>query len=332
MAKDNAHWALCVAPMIDVTDRHCRFFHRLLAPKARLYTEMISTAAIEHGDRHRLLDFDVAEHPVALQLGCSVPQRLAAAARIAEQWGYDEVNLNCGCPSARVLEGHFGAILMHRPQLVADCLKAMQDAVSIPVTVKHRLGLDDNDSYSFVRDFVGTLYDEGVRVFVVHARNAILGGLSPKQNREIPPLRYEVAAQLIADFPDAQFILNGGIQTSEQVKHHLERFSGVMIGRAAWHTPRVLSEMHAAIWPEATLLDDHEIYQRIRAYCVEQLAQGVGLRRLLQPLLGWAHGYRGARHWRRFLTDHRVVAREEIAVLDEAWAHFQTQNALSCQD
>jgi|SRR5690625_543853 len=329
MKKDDARWALCVAPMIDVTDRHCRFFHRLLAPQARLYTEMISTAAIEHGDRTRLLDFDVAEHPVALQLGCSDPKRLAAAARIAEQWGYDEVNLNCGCPSARVLEGHFGAILMHRPRLVADCLKAMQDAVSIPVTVKHRLGLDDDDSYGFVRDFVGTLYDEGVRTFVVHARNAILGGLSPKQNREIPPLRYEAAAALTRDFPQAQFILNGGIQTAAEVNEHLETFSGAMIGRAAWHTPRVLSQMHTALWPDVPLLDDQQVFEQIRAYCVKQLKQGVGLRRLLQPLLGWAHGMRGARQWRRFLTDHRVVARQEIAVLDEAWAQLNTQKAVS---
>src|SRR5699024_2372839 len=238
-------WKLSVAPMIDVTDKHCRFFHRLLAPQARLYTEMISTAAIEHGDRARLLDFNPQEHPVALQLGCSEPQRLAAAARIGEQWGYVEFNLNCGCPSARVLEGHFGAILIYRPQLVAVCLKAMQDADTIPVTVQHRLGLDDNDSYGFVLDFVGTLYDEGVRVFVVHSRNAVLGGLSPKQNRDIPPLRYEAAAALIKDFPEAQFILNGGIQTAVEVSEHLKEFSGAMIGRAAWHTPRVLSQMHA---------------------------------------------------------------------------------------
>lgn len=305
--------------MIDVTDRHCRYFHRLLAPRARLYTEMISTAAIEHGDQHRLLDFDASEQPVALQLGCSEPQRLAQAAKIGEQWGYAEINLNCGCPSARVLEGHFGAILMQRPQLVADCLKAMQDAVSIPVTVKHRLGLGQETDYAFVRDFVGTLFEAGVRIFVVHARNAILGGLSPKQNREIPPLRHDVAAQLVADFPEATFVLNGGIQTAEEVGQHLARFDGVMIGRAAWHTPRVLSDMHRLVWPEVPLLSAEEVYAQIRGYCVAQLARGVGLRRLLQPLLGWAHGLRGARQWRRHLSDHQVLARQEIAVLDEAW-------------
>src|SRR5690625_1060046 len=259
MLERDASWALCVAPMIDVTDRHCRYFHRLLAPKARLYTEMISTAAIEHGDQHRLLDFDPREQPVALQLGCSEPQRLAQAARIGERWGYAEINLNCGCPSARVLEGHFGAVLMQRPQLVADCLKAMQDAVSVPVTVKHRLGLGSQQDYGFVRDFVGTLYDNGVRVFVVHARNAILGGLSPKQNREIPPLRYDLAAQLCDDFPAATFVLNGGITDAQTVPEHLRHFAGVMIGRAAWHTPKVLTAMHKKIWPQAALLSDDEV-------------------------------------------------------------------------
>lgn len=319
MLERDASWALCVAPMIDVTDRHCRYFHRLLAPRARLYTEMISTAAIEHGDQHRLLDFDPGEQPVALQLGCSEPQRLAQAARIGERWGYAEINLNCGCPSARVLEGHFGAVLMQRPQLVADCLKAMQDAVSVPVTVKHRLGLGMDCDYGFVRDFVGILHDEGVRIFIVHARNAVLGGLSPKQNREIPPLRHDMAARLVEDFPSARFIVNGGIQSTPQAVALLQQFEGVMIGRAAWHTPRVLGEMHAALWPDVPLLTTDEVYERIRAYCVAQLAQGVGLRRLLQPLLGWAHGWRGARQWRRYLTDHRVLERQEIAVLDEAW-------------
>jgi len=320
-------WKLSVAPMIDVTDKHCRFFHRLLAPQARLYTEMISTAAIEHGDRARLLDFNPQEHPVALQLGCSEPQRLAAAARIGEQWGYDEINLNCGCPSARVLEGHFGAVLMQRPQLVADCLKAMQDAVSVPVTVKHRLGLGSQQDYGFVRDFVGTLYDNGVRVFVVHARNAILGGLSPKQNREIPPLRYDLAAQLCDDFPQAQFILNGGLSTVAKVSEHGQPFAGVMIGRAAWHTPKVLSEMHRHFWPEMPLLDDEAIFMRMRQYCIEQLEQGVGIRRLVQPLLGWAHGRRGARQWRRYLTDHRVLEQESIQVLDRAWAELHAAQA-----
>ena len=194
-------WRICVAPMIDVTDRHCRYFHRLLAPHVRLYTEMITTGAIEFGNRSRLLDFNAAEHPVALQLGGSEPAALAASARAGQQWGYDEINLNCGCPSERVQKGAFGACLMAEASLVADCIKAMQDAVTVPVTVKHRLGLDYDESYDMVRDFVGTLYQVGCRVFIVHARNAVLKGLSPKDNREKPPLRYSMAEQLRHDFP-----------------------------------------------------------------------------------------------------------------------------------
>src|SRR5690606_17939594 len=199
-----------------VTDRHCRYFHRLLAPQARLYTEMITTGALLHGNVARHLDFDVAEEPVALQLGGSEPAALAESAKLGEQWGYNEINLNCGCPSERVQRGAFGACLMAEPQLVADCIKDMQDVVDIQDTVQHRLGLDYDDSYGFVRDFVGTLHAVGCRVFIVHARNAVLKGLSPKDNREIPPLRYEAAARLRQDFPDSVFVLNGGIALAEQ--------------------------------------------------------------------------------------------------------------------
>src|SRR5690606_28699138 len=236
-----ASWRVCVAPMIDVTDRHCRYFHRLLHPRARLYTEMLSTGAVLHGNAARHLAFDEAEHPVALQLGGSEPGDLARAARIGAEAGYDEINLNCGCPSDRVQRGAFGACLMASPSLVADCVRAMQDAVSVPVTVKHRLGLDYEDSYAFVRDFVGTLHEAGCRVFIVHARNAVLKGLSPQGNREIPPLRYGRAAQLKRDFPDSVFVLSGGIATVEQARCHPEPFDGVMLGRAAWHDPAVLT-------------------------------------------------------------------------------------------
>src|SRR5690554_5192372 len=228
---DASAWELCVAPMIDVTDRHCRYFHRLLAPKARLYTEMITTGALLHGNVKRHLDFDPVEHPVALQLGGSEPAELSQAARLGRDWGYDEINLNCGCPSERVQRGAFGACLMAEPSLVADCIKAMQDAVDVPVTVKHRLGLDYDESYSFVRDFVGRIHDTGCRVFVVHARNAVLKGLSPKDNREIPPLRHDAAAQLVKDFPDSIFVLNGGLADESQCLEALNGFHGVMLGR-----------------------------------------------------------------------------------------------------
>ncbi|GAA5091869.1 tRNA dihydrouridine(20/20a) synthase DusA [Paenalcaligenes hermetiae] len=305
--------------MIDVTDRYCRYFHRLLAPHARLYTEMITTGALEYGDVARHLRFDPSEHPVALQLGGSDRQALVKSAKLGEQWGYDEINLNCGCPSDRVLKGSFGAILMSQPLLVADCLKAMQDAVSIPVTVKHRLGLDYEDSYSFVRDFVGIQYEVGVRVFIVHARNAVLKGLSPKENRDIPPLRYDYAAQLKTDFPEATFVLNGGISTVAQCQTHLQTFDGVMIGRAAWHTPAVLGQMHDVIWPQVTRLDEEAVLARMYQYLAQELQAGTRPRQITKAMLGWAHGKPGARQWRRHLSDPAQMARADAKVLLEAW-------------
>ena len=240
--------------MMDWTDRHCRYFHRLLSPHARLYTEMLTTGAIVHGGMHRFLDYDEREHPVALQLGGSEPADLAHCAKLAQQWGYDEVNLNCGCPSERVQRGAFGACLMNEASLVADCVKAMIDAVGgdpkVPITVKHRIGIDHSESYDFVRDFVGTVADVGCQVFIVHARNAWLKGLSPKENREIPPLRYEVVHRLKQDFPHLTIVLNGGLADNATSLAQLQpgavldgvALDGVMVGRAAYHTPWILSE------------------------------------------------------------------------------------------
>lgn len=313
-------WRLCVAPMIDVTDRHCRYFHRLLAPHARLYTEMITTGALVHGDVARHLDFDTAEHPVALQLGGSEPADLAHAARLGEQWGYDEINLNCGCPSERVQKGAFGACLMAEPALVADCIKAMQDAVSVPVTVKHRLGLDYDESYSFVRDFVGQIHDTGCRVFIVHARNAVLKGLSPKDNREIPPLRYDVAARLVADFPDAVFVLNGGLAQPAQCLQALQTFHGVMVGRAAWHTPGVLSALSVALGQTSSAPDDQHVLNAMMQYAARQTQAGVPLRMVIKGMLGWQSGRPGARRWRQMLSDARQLAANDPRVLERAWA------------
>lgn len=312
-------WALCVAPMIDVTDRYCRYFHRLLAPQARLYTEMITTSAIDHGQVDRLLGFDASEHPVALQLGGSDRDALVRSAKVGEQWGYDEINLNCGCPSDRVLKGAFGAVLMREPQAVADSLKAMQDAVSVPVTVKHRLGLDYDESYSFVRDFIGAQYDVGIRVFIVHARNAVLLGLSPKENRDIPPLRYDVAAQLKNDFSDATFVINGGISQVDEVATHLQQFEGVMIGRAAWHTPAVLGQMHDYIWPRQKRLSEEEVLQAMYQYLKVELEKGTRPRQIIKAMLGWAHGKAGARQWRRYLSEPQQMERNDADVLLEAW-------------
>ena len=305
--------------MIDVTDRHCRYFHRLLAPRARLYTEMITTGALLHGKVDRHLDFDEAEHPVALQLGGSEPDALAHAARLGRQWGYDEINLNCGCPSERVQRGAFGACLMAEPQLVADCIKAMQDVVDIPVTVKHRLGLDYDDSYGFVRDFVGAIHEAGCRVFIVHARNAVLKGLSPKDNREIPPLRYDMAKQLKADFPDSIFVLNGGLADAAQSVSEGAAFDGVMLGRAAWHTPRVLSEVARQWWPSDRLPTDAQVVDSMVRYMAGQVARGVPLRVMTRPLLGLVVGQSGARRWRRMLSDPARLGANDPALLYEAW-------------
>jgi tRNA-dihydrouridine synthase A len=242
---------ISVAPMMDWTDRHCRYLHRLLSRRALLYTEMVTTGALVHGDVPRHLRFNAEEHPVALQLGGSEPADLAHCAKLGEEWGYDEVNLNCGCPSERVQRGAFGACLMNEPQLVADCVKAMVDVVDIPVTVKHRIGIDKIESYEFVRDFVGTVSEAGCQTFIVHARNAWLQGLSPKQNREIPPLRYELVHRLKHEFPALKFAINGGISVNAQVHEHLRLLDGVMVGREAYHNPWWLAEWDAEFYGAA---------------------------------------------------------------------------------
>lgn len=312
--------------MIDVTDKHCRFFHRLLAPRARLYTEMITTGALLNGRVARHLDFDESEQPVALQLGGSDPQALADAAKLGEQWGYDEINLNCGCPSERVQKGAFGACLMAEPALVADCIKAMQDAVSVPVTVKHRLGLDYNESYDFVRDFVGQLHQTGCRVFIVHARNAVLKGLSPKDNRQIPPLRYEMAARLKADFPDCQIVLNGGIAQADHAYELLNDFDGVMLGRAAWHNPSVLGEMSRLCDPDLTLLEPAQVIHAMTQYAADEIEKGVPLRVIVYPMLGWMNGRPGSRYWRRTLSDAKVLSGNDPQAIEQAWADLMRQN------
>ena len=304
--------------MMDWTDRHCRYFHRQLSQSARLYTEMVTTGALLHGDVPRHLDFDAAEHPVALQLGGSEPDALAHGARLGRQWGYDEINLNCGCPSERVQNGAFGACLMSEPALVADGVKAMIDAVDIPVTVKHRIGLDRNDEYGFVRDFVGTVADAGCSVFIVHARNAWLKGLSPKENREVPPLRHEVVALLKRDFPAATFIVNGGLADLPAIADAAERFDGVMIGRAAYHDPWLLAMLDgsAAVDPTASRLAPTRatVVASMAAYAERQMRDGVPLRSIVRHMLGLYHARPAARTWRRMLSDS-VALRDADATL-----------------
>ncbi|MFW8566294.1 tRNA dihydrouridine(20/20a) synthase DusA [Orrella sp. 11846] len=311
--------ALCVAPMIDVTDRHCRFFHRLLAPRAWLYSEMTTTGALKFGDRQRHLQFNEAEKPVALQLGGCEPEDLALGAKLGEQWGYDEINLNCGCPSLKVQKGAFGACLMRDADLVADCVKAMQDATSVPVTVKHRLGLDGETDFAFLQDFVGKLYETGCRIFIVHARHAVLGGLSPKENREIPPLQYDEAAKLKAIFPEARFILNGGLTDVETCLDELKRFDGVMLGRAAWHNPAILAQLSVAMGHIDAMPDEDKIVEAMVQYAYEQITYGVPLRVVVKPLLDWPLGRRGARQWRRTLSDNSLLDLNDANLLTQAW-------------
>ena len=294
--------------MMDWTDRHCRYFHRLLSRDARLYTEMITTGALIHGDLARHLNFNPEEHPVALQLGGSDPMELAHCAQLAQQWGYDEINLNCGCPSERVQRGSFGACLMADPQLVADCVKAMVDAVDIPVTVKHRTGIDQDDDYGFVRDFVGTVSQAGCNVFVVHARNAWLKGLSPKENREVPPLRYDAVQRLKFDFPALTFVVNGGITDSAQAHQQLSHFDGVMAGREAYHNPWWLASWDSDLCGAA---DDgktrESVEEAMTGYMNRQIAtHGTPWSAIARHMLGLRNGLPGARHWRRVWTDHKL--------------------------
>ncbi len=295
--------------MMAWTDRHCRFFHRLLTKRTRLYTEMVTTGALLHGDVARHLDFDVAEQPLALQLGGSEPADLAACARLGVRWGYDEINLNCGCPSERVQRGAFGACLMAEPMLVADGVRAMRDAVSIPVTVKHRIGIDRSESYEFVRDFVGTVAERGgCEVFIVHARNAWLHGISPKENRELPPLRHEVVARLKRDFPALAFVVNSGIATAEQIEGHLSQVDGVMVGRAAYHHPAEMAGWDARFFAAPAAALDHDAVEAAMVAYMEQRgsADGEPWSHVSRHMLGLRNGQPGARRWRQVWSDHRL--------------------------
>jgi tRNA-dihydrouridine synthase A len=313
--------------MMEWTDRHCRVFHRQITRHTWLYTEMVTTGALLHGDVPRHLNFSDEEHPVALQLGGSEPADLAKSAKLGEEWGYDEINLNCGCPSERVQKGAFGACLMAEPTLVADCVKAMRDAVQIDVTVKHRIGIDDVQSYDFVRDFVGQVADAGCRTFIVHARNAILKGLSPKENREIPPLKYDYAYQLKRDFPDLEIIINGGIKTLDEIDTHLQHLDGVMLGREAYHNPYLMSVFDNRYYnDEAPYKSRQEVVEAMLPYISEQLLKygkagpggGLRLNSITRHMLGLMTGLVGARAFRQTLSDSKKLASGDPALLLEA--------------
>lgn len=305
--------------MMDWTDRHCRFFLRLLSQNALLYTEMVTTGALLHGDAERFLRHDEAEYPLALQLGGSVPADLAACARLAQGAGYNEVNLNVGCPSDRVQNNMIGACLMGHPALVADCVKAMIDAVDIPVTIKHRIGINGRDSYAELCDFVGQVREAGCRSFTVHARIAILEGLSPKENREIPPLRYDVAAQLKQDFPDLELILNGGIKTLDECKAHLQTFDGVMLGREAYHNPYLLAEVDQQLFGStAAVISRSDALAKLRPYIAAHLAAGGAMHHITRHVLGLGQGFPGARKFRQLLSVDIHKTQDPLGLLDQA--------------
>jgi tRNA-dihydrouridine synthase A len=301
-------WQVLVAPMMDWTDRHCRYFHRLLSPHARLYTEMVTTGAVLHGDRARLLGFDAAEHPLALQLGGHEPAELAACARIGADLGYDEINLNVGCPSDRVQSGRFGACLMREPALVADGVAAMRAAVSdlgrhVPVTVKCRIGVDDQDDYEDLHRFAEVLVGAGLEVLIVHARKAWLHGLSPKENREIPPLNYARVYQLKREFPQLTVVINGGIVEAAAARQHLQQVDGVMLGRAAYHDPYVLARVDHELFG-TPLPERDDVLARMKPYIDAHIRGGDNLNHVGRHLLGLYLGLPGARAFRRHLSEH----------------------------
>lgn len=315
----NGSRRFCIAPMMDWTDRHCRYFLRLISRRAYLYTEMITTGAILYGDTERALRFHPDEHPLALQLGGSDPRELAACARIAAQFGYDEINLNVGCPSDRVQTGRFGACLMAEPALVADCVAAMGEATALPITVKTRIGIDARDSYAFLAQFVATVAAAGCRTYIIHARKAWLCGLSPRENREIPPLRYDMVYRLKEDFPRLEIILNGGIADFDQAQHHLRKVDGVMLGRSAYHNPYLLAgvDKHFYSAPRPAI-SRHEVIERLLPYLARQLQEGARLHHITRHILGLFQGVPGARAWRRYLSEHSHGPEAGLEVIGEA--------------
>ena len=310
---------LSVAPMMDWTDRHDRYFLRLFSRHTLLYTEMVTTGAIIHGDRDYLLGFDNSEHPIALQLGGSTPSDLAECSKIAEDRGYDEVNLNVGCPSDRVQNGAFGACLMAKPELVAECLNTMQQAVNIPVTVKHRIGIDDLDSYELLHRFIKIVSDAGCSSFIVHARKAILQGLSPKENRDIPPLKYDWVYRIKQDFPELEIIINGGIKTLAQTQAHLKQVDGVMIGREAYHNPYILAEADALLFDDHYQMPDrHHILQQFIPYVEKEMANGVRLTHMSKHVLGLFHSQPGGRKFRQYISENAFKPDATAKVLADA--------------
>lgn len=320
-----------IAPMIDWTDRHCRYFLRQISPNVMLYTEMITCGALLHGDVDRHLRFNDEEHPIALQLGGSNPSDLAKCTELANQYGYDEINLNCGCPSDRVQSGAFGACLMKTPEKVRECLSAMRSATDKPVTLKCRIGVDEFDDYEFLKEFIATTAESGCDTFIIHARKAWLKGLSPKQNREIPPLRYDVVHQLKQDFPALKFLINGGIQTLPQMEEQLALTDGIMIGREAYQNPYILADIERQIYGSANILSREEIALKMIDYARGQYENyGTPVKSITRHILGLYQGQKGAKIWRRTLSEAHKVAEDHFTLIQDALDNMHSKKAQSC--
>ena len=305
-----------VAPMMDCTDRHERYFLRLISKNTLLYTEMVVDEAINRGDKKKLLEFNINEKPVALQLGGSSPKLLSEATKVGEDFGYDEINLNLGCPSRKVEKNKFGACLMKEPNLVADCLSKMQSVTSLPVTIKTRIGYDDVEDYENLYNFILSLTSTGVKTFIIHARKAMLGKFTPKQNLNIPPLKYDYVYKIKKDFPNEEIIINGGITSVDEVKSHLNKTNGVMIGRAAYHTPYLLADIEKEIFNNENVPSRQEVIERLIPYVKDELQKGTRLNQIMRHTLGLFHGQTGASYWKRYLSENMCVRDADVKKID----------------
>ena len=317
---------ISVAPMMDCTDRHERFFLRLISKNTLLYTEMIVDEAINRGDKKKLLEFNINEKPVALQLGGSSPKLLKEATKVGEDFGYDEINLNLGCPSRKVEKNRFGACLIKEPKLVADCLTTMQSATKLPVTIKTRIGYDNVEDYENLHNFISILKSTGVKTFIIHARKAMLGKFTPKQNLNIPPLKYDYVYKLKEDFPDDEVIINGGITSIEEINIHLKKTDGVMIGRAAYHTPYLLAEIEKEIFKNETIPSRQEVIENLIPYVKDELKKGTRLNQIMRHTLGLFHGQTGASYWKRYLSENMCVRDADIQKIDHLMDKIKYNN------
>ena len=315
-----------VAPMMDCTDRHERFFLRLISKNTLLYTEMVVSEAINRGDKKKLLEFNINEKPVALQIGGSSPRLLAEASKIGEDFGYDEINLNLGCPSKKVEKNKFGACLMKEPNLVADCLSKMQSATKLPVTIKTRIGYDNVEDYENFYNFISTLRNTGIKTFIIHSRKAILGKFTPKQNLNIPPLKYDYVYNLKKDFPNEEIIINGGITSTDEIKSHLTKTDGVMIGRAAYHTPYLLAEIEKEIFNNEDIPSRQEVIENLIPYIREEIKKGTRLNQIMRHTLGLFHGQTGASYWKRYLSENMCVRDADVKKIDHIMDKIKYNN------